>query len=314
MREFWDKFLQIWRTFVRVFLNPPTWVKALTYLLAVLCSVGSLLILLINFTGTIWEIFAYVLFGVAALSLGYAVYLTIPLIPRIKKWVINKGESWNFTHSLMRNYSFRTIVFAFFSFLMSIAFGVLNGYKGIALQSIWFGALAAYYVFLALLRGGVLIHKRRRGENDELSNAKTYRNCGIILLVLNAALSSAIAQMIFDNQAFSYADWTIFAYAAYAFFKITMSIINLFRAKKQDDLIIMAIRNVNFIDAAVSILALQTALLHTFTTGDVDISLFNTLTGIAVSTVSISLAVLMTRKGYKQTKELKRNYQHEQTV
>jgi hypothetical protein len=93
-----------------------------------------------------------------------------------------------------------------------------------------------------------------------------------------------------------------------------MSIINLFRAKKQDDLIIMAIRNVNFIDAAVSILALQTALLHTFTTGNVDISLFNTLTGIAVSTISISLAILMIRKGYKQTKELKRNNQHEQTI
>lgn len=314
MREFWDKFLQIWRAFVQVFLRPPTWVKVLTYLLAVFGSAGSLLILLVDFTGTIWEIFAYALFGIAALSLGYAVYLTIPLIPHIKKWVIAKGESYNFTHSLMRNYSFRTIVFAFFSFLMSIAFGVLNGYKGIALQSIWFGALAAYYVFLALLRGGVLIHKRRRGENSELSDTKTYYNCGIILLILNAALSSAIAQMIFDDQAFSYADWTIFAYAAYAFFKITMSIINLFRAKKQDDLIIMAIRNVNFIDAAVSILALQTALLHTFTTGNVDISLFNTLTGIAVSTISISLAILMIRKGYKQTKELKRNNQHEQTI
>ncbi len=314
MREFWDKFLEIWRAFVRVFLQPPTWVKVLTYLLAVFGSVGSLLILLVDFTGTIWEIFAYALFGVAALSLGYAVYLTIPLIPRIKKWVIAKGESWRFTHSLMRNYSFRTIVFAFFPFLMSIAFGVLNGYKGIALQSIWFGALAAYYVFLALLRGGVLIHKRRREENSELSDAKTYYNCGIILLILNAALSSAIAQMIFDDQAFSYADWTIFAYAAYAFFKITMSIIHLFRAKKQDDLIIMAIRNVNFIDAAVSILALQTALLHTFTTGNVNISTFNTLTGIAVSTVSISLAILMIRKGYKQTKELKRNNQHEQTI
>jgi hypothetical protein len=127
MREFWDKFLQIWRAFVQVFLRPPTWVKVLTYLLAVFGSVGSLLILLVDFTGTIWEIFAYALFGIAALSLGYAVYLTIPLIPRIKKWVIAKGESYNFTHSLMRNYSFRTIVFAFFSFLMSIAFGVLNG-------------------------------------------------------------------------------------------------------------------------------------------------------------------------------------------
>lgn len=307
-KDFW---LEKWNKFLQTLKKPPVWLQVVTYLVTVISCVAAICIAVTDFTGTFLEVIAYALFGIAAISLAYSVFLIIPFIPRIKKWFIAEAEKREFTHSLLRNFGFRTIVFACGSFAMSIAFGVLNGYKGIAFGSIWFGALAAYYVFLAFLRGGILLfhtHKRSgkriNEENRALAEAHNYRNCGIILLILNIALSSAIAQMIFDDQAFYYADWTIFAYAAYAFFKLTMSIINLVRAKKQDDLTVQAIRNTNLIDATVSILALQTALLHAFTTGNVDISLFNTLTGSIVSLFSISLAILMIKKGHKQTKKI----------
>lgn len=166
-------------------------------------------------------------------------------------------------------------------------------------------ALAGYYILLALLRGGVLLyHKRKHGVDDPAKNTqtqiKTYRNCGILLLVLNIALSVAIAQMIFDDGAFVYAGLMIYASAAYAFYKITMSIINIFRARKQDDLTVQAIRNVNLADATVSILALQTALLNTFSGEGVNISLFNTLTGSVVSLFTLGLGVFMIIKANKE--------------
>ena len=64
-----------------------------------------------------------------------------------------------------------------------------------------------------------------------------------------------------------------------------------------------AARNVNFTGAAVSILALQTALLHTFGDEGLNISLFNTLTGSVVSILSVLLAVTMIVVGQKRMKK-----------
>ena len=142
-----------------------------------------------------------------------------------------------------------------------------------------------------------------------------YRNSGVITLLLNIALSAAIAQMIFSGEHFSYMGWTVFAYAAYAFYKITASIISFIKAHKQTDLTVRAIRNINLVDALVSILALQTALLTMFSEGEVNISLFNTLTGIAVSFSSVAIGIYMIVSANKKIKEIqKENNQNEQSI
>ncbi len=289
--------------------QPPVWLLILTYVLTLASATGALLILLVDWEGTFLAVVAYTLFGVAAITLSYTVYTLVRFAPKTRRSIIEWAEKYEFTQSLLRNYGFRTIIFTIISFLMSVAYGVFNGVLGIVGRSIWFGALAAYYIFLAFLRGGILLYHKRKKKNDgELDNdlvrAKTYRNCGILLLILNVALSSAIAQMIFDKQSFSYAGWTIYAFAAYAFYKITMSIINLVRARKQNDLTVQAVRNVNLVDGAVSILALQTALLSTFMEEGTDVSMFNTLTGAAVSLFAVSLSIFMIVKANKSIKQL----------
>ena len=290
-------------------LYPPTWAKILTFIVSIVSAVGALLMLLVEYENNALAIVAYTLFGIAGTSLAYSVYLLIPLFPKMKNGMIEWMEKREFTHLLLRNFGFRTVVFSVGSFLMSLLFSAFNAYMGIANRSIWYGALAAFYIALALIRGGVLTyHRSRMGkrESDEYVKAKVYRNSGIITLILNIALSSAIAQMIFSGAHFSYMGWTVFAYAAYAFYKITMSIISFIKAHKQTDLTVRAIRNINLVDALVSILALQTALLTTFSEGDINISLFNTLTGIAVSVLSVGIGIYMIVSANKKMKELKK--------
>ena len=297
-RELWKKILY-----------PPTWAKILTFIVSIVSAVGALLMLLVEYENNALAIVAYTLFGIAGTSLAYSVYLLIPLFPKMKNGMIEWMEKREFTHLLLRNFGFRTVVFSVGSFLMSLLFSAFNAYMGIANRSIWYGALAAFYIALALIRGGVLTyHRSRMGkrESDEYVKAKVYRNSGIITLILNIALSSAIAQMIFSGAHFSYMGWTVFAYAAYAFYKITMSIISFIKAHKQTDLTVRAIRNINLVDALVSILALQTALLTMFSEGDINISLFNTLTGIAVSVLSVGIGVYMIISANKKMKELKK--------
>ena len=306
--------------FWKNFLKPPTWAKIVTFIVAIISIVGALLMLFVDYQGSALEIVAYTLFGLAGVSLSYSVYLIIPLFPKMKKGIIAWLESNEFTRLVLRNFGFRTLIFAIGSFLVSLLFSGINAYMGIVNRSIWYGALATFYIALAVLRGGILVSHRKRStrkqtENGEHAKLKMYRNSGIIVLLLNVALSSAIAQMIFSNAHFSYMGWTVFAYAAYAFYKITTSIISFVKAHKQTDLEVRAIRNVNLVDALVSILALQTALLTMFSEGNVNISLFNTLTGIVVSFLSIAIGVYMIVWANKKIKNTqKENLENEQSI
>ena len=291
-------------------LNPPVFVKVLTFIITILSATFSLVMVFWGFENRGVAIIAYMLFGVAGVSLAYSVYLIIPIFPKMKRAVISFMENHFFTHLLLRNFGFRTIVFAIGSFLMSLLFSGFNAYMGIKNRSIWYGALATFYIALAFLRGGVLAyHIKRRGgkvQKEEYFKAKVYRNSGIITLILNIALSSAIAQMIFSDAHFTYMGLTVFAYAAYAFYKVTMSIISFVKAHKQTDLTVRAIRNINLVDALVSILALQTALLTTFNEGGINISLFNTFTGIVVSFLSVGIGIYMIVSANNKIKELQK--------
>ena len=73
------------RAFWKKMANPPAWVKALTFLVALLSAVGALLMLLIDYDGNALSIVAYSLFGVAGTSLAYSVYLLIPMFPKMKR-------------------------------------------------------------------------------------------------------------------------------------------------------------------------------------------------------------------------------------
>ena len=307
------------RSLWKKILNPPTWAKVLTFIITILSATLSLVMVGLGLENGALAILSYILFGVAGLSLAYSVYLIIPNLPKFRRQLISWLESHEFTRLILRNFGFRTVIFAIGSFLMSLLISGFNAYMGIKNQSIWYGALAAFYIALAFLRGGVLgYHKKRVGkkiQNDEYIKVKVYRNSGIITLILNIALSSAIAQMIFDDAHFTYMGLMVFAYAAYAFYKITTSIISFIKAHKQEDLTVRAIRNINLVDALVSILALQTALLTTFSEENVDISLFNTLTGCVVSLISVGIGVYMIASANKKMKEIqKENKINEQSI
>ncbi len=294
MIDFWNKYLK----------RPRGALLVAVYAVTALFIGLAISMLFIDYTGGPLEIAAYVSYALAALTLGYSVYTVVVYAPGLRGRIIALIDKYEFTRRLVKNFGFRTIVTAVGTFVISVVYAIFNAFLGISSGSIWFGALAAYYIMLALIRGGILLyHKSKRNggqESEELIRAKAYRNSGVILLVLNTALSSAIAQMIFDDRAFSYSGWIIYAFAAYAFFKITMSIINAFKAKNED-MTVKAIRHINLVDAAVSILALQTALLHTFADAaeNLPISLFNTLTGSAVSVFSVSLSIYMIVKARK---------------
>lgn len=128
------------------------------------------------------------------------------------------------------------MAFGLVTWAVSVAYALFQGTLAVLSHSVWFGALAGYYLVLAFLRGGVIL-RGRKGETEEEKNLlriRVYRTGGILLIVLTLALSAAVVQMVYANRAFEYAGLMIYASAAYAFYKIIMALYNLVKARQAE--------------------------------------------------------------------------------
>lgn len=278
----------------------------LFYVFAVATIVGAIYMATIESS-----IIAYGVYGLSAVSLAYMVYTIVYYAPIIKKRIIHFARQYTFTHHLLDNYGFRTIVFTTFSFCINVGYAIFEGILGIVFISIWYISLSGYYFILSIARGSILWHHQKRKKNAKqlVEDAlQQYQHCGILLVVLTLALSVAIIQMVYADKGFIHLGVTIYASAAYTFYKLIMSIIHLGKAKKEKDYRIQSLRNIGFAEALVSILALQTAMFASFSDGQMNSSIFNAITGGIVVLIILVLGIYMIIVGdSKRKKRVKEN-------
>lgn len=256
---------------------------------------------------------AYIVYAVAAVTLGYAVYTLVLFAPRAKRKITALLQRFSFTNKLMEQYGFRTVAFAVVSFAISLGYVLFNGVIALVELSVWYGALAGYYLVLAIMRGEVLFfHRKKRGRINEKQTekrrreVKIYRLCGVGLILLPLCLSFAILQMVIGENSFEHAGLTIYVSATYAFYKITMSVINAIKARSADDMTVRALRSINLADSFVSILALQTAMFKEFSDGT-GVGVANALTGGVVCALTAALGIYMIIKANTILKTIRRN-------
>lgn len=282
--------------FEKLFKSPPVWLLILIYVLTVISTVASVVMVVVGYEGYL----CYIVYAIAAIALAYSIYTMIRMRGRIRDSVGMLIYKSPLASRYVSDHGFRALVGAVMSLALNILFGVFNGVMGIMSSSYWYGSLALYYILLAVIYGVILFDRK----NDSY---KSYRRSGIILSLLNVVLSIAIAQMIFESRAFEYAGLMIYAFAAFAFYKLTMAIIQAVKSRKRRGAGIRALAFINLCSGMVSILALQTALLAAFGEAGADNSLFNTLTGSAVSLSLIGISIFMIINGTKKMKLEKTN-------
>ncbi|MDE6472639.1 MAG: hypothetical protein K2L52_06390 [Clostridia bacterium] len=236
----------------------------------------------------------------------------------IKEKFLLWANKYELTREMLNNYGVRTVIFATFSFAISIAYGAYNFTLSVIESSVWYGVLAIYYILLAVMRGGVVVHHRKKRkaqkigkvvENEKIKQIKKYRVCGIMLVIMMFAISIAVMEMISEHKTFEHAGYMIYASAMYTFYKVTVAIVHIVKAKKQSDMTVQAIRNINLADASVSLLALQTSMIHSF--GDKDEVRFadtlNGATGAVVCALVFALGIYMIINAQKQLRLEKLN-------
>ncbi len=237
------------------------------------------------------------------------------------------SKKGRFFQRLREDYAFRTLFFAALSFALNVAFGLFNGVLGILYLSYWHLSLSAYYILLAFLRGGVLrYHQKRKNRQSEtapsqtserterLFEVKNYRSRGILLLFVHLALSIAVTELVFEVNTFFYPGWTIYGVATCAFYNITAAIVHIRRASKTENCSVRAVRCVNLASGTVSILALQAALLSTFNTGEINVHLFNAITGVAVTLFTIVLGIFMIVDAQKIINEMRKEEENDERI
>lgn len=203
-----------------------------------------------------------------------------------------------YINKFLNDRNYRSKMIFHISVIITIAFAIFNGVLGISYLSIWYGSIAIYYIALSFQRLFVFIYRKNlmnKNYNEDLLKEKEnnlYFINGIITITLIFALSFSIAQMVLSNKPVISGKIIAITIATYSFVKITMSIINLIKDTKLNDKIAMTIRNINFVDALVSILSLSVTLLTTFGK-DKDWSLMITLIGTGISLCIVAIGVFM---------------------
>ncbi len=298
---------------IEIFKAPKLFTLCIVWTVTLLAVAGALVCVFVGYTGVL----SYVVYVVAACSLGYTVYTLVRCIPTIKEQVKEKLKSKKFTRELTENYSFRTLVLSVCSFAVNLSFVAFNTIFSILTKNEWYASLAGYYFLLGFLRGGVFWADKRAKKAAKTAGEyrqkqlKNYRVCGVALFVLDMAMAVAVTFMVLDQKPTKYTEITAIVFAAYSFYKISLAIWNIFKAKKTNDPQIQALRNIGLVDAAISLLSLQVTLLSTFSAEGENMSAMNAATGAGVCLLTMGLGILMIVQATKGIKEERENERKE---
>ena len=198
---------------------------------------------------------------------------------------------------------FRTDVNLYRSIAINALYIVLKLFLGIHYNAYWFVALAVYYVLLVAMRLA-LVARRGKEALTVRQEWRRYRVCGIVLLVMNQALMGIVIYMVRDARGFRYPGYLIYAMAAYSFYAVTQSIVQMVKFRRHGSPLLSAAKAINFVAALVSILALETAMLAEFGGDD---EAFRTVmtgaTGGGVCVIVIGMAIYMIIRAGKNLKQ-----------
>lgn len=151
---------------------------------------------------------------------AYALTLVCVRVIKTAKHAKEDTEKLMDRMPLVRRYvediPFRMQVSLYQNLGLNMLYAVIKLGFGIYYHSLWFGTLAGYYFSLALMRFVLLryANKAEFGQN-RVAEWNRYRLCGILLLIMNLALSGVVILMIREDEGFHYAGMLIYIMAIY---------------------------------------------------------------------------------------------------
>ena len=258
---------------------------------------------------------AYVSYGLSA----YAMVITATGFTRMIQTVRRGIDNHPLIKKLMEHplggryltdAAFRAEVSLYPGFCINMFYAAVKMISGILYSSAWFIFLSVYYILLAVMRFLLLTSARKKQiKSDIAAEFKRYRMCGILLAIMDLALSGIILFIVRQDGGYDYPGMLIYIMAMYAFYAVITAVINIIKFRKHGSPILSAAKAINLTAALVSMLALETAMLSQF--GQDNDRLFRKImtasSGGAVCAFVLGMAVYMIIHAAKQLKKLERS-------
>lgn len=228
--------------------------------------------------------------------------------------IIRKLGSFKQTNRYLSRYftdpRLRVKISLYGSVFMNTAYAIFQLGLGFYHASVWFYALAGYYILLALMRYFLLKESlKKREEQELLVEYLLYRLCGVLLLVMNLALSVIVFYIAWQGRGFEHHSIVTIAMAAYTFGTLAKAIVNVVKYRKYRSPVMSASKAVSLAAASVSILTLETAMLTAF--GEEGTEAFRNImtsaTGGVVCLFVLALAIYMIVRSTKEINRMKRS-------
>ena len=250
---------------------------------------------------------AYFVYSMSAYSLVILLAALPGLTKRAKSAMmgsrlIQRVFALKVTGRYLNDLAFRGHISIYQGMAVDFFYAVFRAIAGVRYSSIWFLAMAGYYLVLGGLRAYLAIGCRRRTPVREY---RCYRATAWLLFLLNIPMGGMIVLMVQTNSGFSYPGYIIYLSALYTFYTMVRSVINLARFRKLGSLILSAAKVLNVVAAMMSILGLQTAMLSRFSENGAQYrKMMNAITGGFVSGAVILIAIYMLLHGRNLRKKV----------
>ena len=195
----------------------------------------------------------------------YALSVFCLRIPNLLRWVerFRRENCWYMRYR--SDVRLRMNLSLALGFAFNAAYACFQLCLGLWHASVWFYAMAVYYLLLAAMRLLLLRHTRSHAPGRfRRTEWRKYRLCGACLLVMNLALGVIIAYFVLRIREFRHHEITTLAMATYTFAAMILAIIGAVRYKRFGSPVYSAAKAISLVSATVSMLTLENAMLTAF--------------------------------------------------
>lgn len=267
----------------------------LVLLLCILCGAGLTWVFL---QGLEQQVPAYFLYALSA-------YTLIALCAKLPS-ALREGMEWLSRHprvtALLKNGELHFKLGLYFEQFLNFAYGIFKITSGIIYGSAWIGCDGIYNMAQAMIQLFQILQRKKAGTLER--QWKSYRFCGVLILLMHLTLTGIVFQMINWNRVDEQGQIMVIATAFFAFYKITSSFVSIVKDRKHAHPVDSSIRMLNLAQAIFAIFSLQASMIHAFGTGSSWEHLMNTITGCSVCLLIVSMGIYMIRRGNREIKKL----------
>ena len=227
-------------------------------------------------------------------------------IPDIIKFFKNFKNENKYLQIWLKDDRLRVNVSLCLSLAINTIFAIFQFCLGLYHGSFWFYSLAAYYLMLAAMRFFLVRHTSTHAPGESMkTELEKYLACGCVFLVMNLVLSVLVLFMIKFDRTFIHHEITTITIAAYTFTALTLAIINAVKYRKYNSPAYSASKAISLAAAFVSLITLETTMLTTFGTDEMDVTARKILLGCSGGAISVFLVIMAIYIIVQSTRKLK---------